>query len=200
MTPAPRIPRGRSPGGAVTVSGGRTIWRSRTRRIQKAAGAVPRSPESAAAGCVPTATEAPEAAAHPTSDVAKAADADGRLTQTATAETADRHAADSYGFSSIRSLPDSRDTDHRGSPRPRWHAFAPREPARRADGLHAMSTAGRSDFAADTSPRSIDDTTCRFRSGLRWYGLDSSISLHQAQSRSGQEFVTRDTASKLSGE
>ena len=43
----------------------------------------------------------------------------------------------------------------------------------------------------DTSPRSTDNTTCNFRSGL-WDGLDISISLHQTQPRPEQDSVTRD--------
>ena len=47
--------------------------------------------------------------------------------------------------------------------------------------------------AADTSPRSTDNTTCSFRSGVLFAGLDISISLHQTQPRPEQETLTRDT-------
>ena len=56
-----------------------------------------------------------------------------------------------------------------------------------------MSVGARAASATDNSPRSTDNTTCSFRSGLLWDGLDISISLHQTQPRPEQEFVTRDT-------
>ena len=59
-------------------------------------------------------------------------------------------------------------------------------------GQRVVTLADLDAYAADTSPRSTDNTTCSLRSGLPLDGL-AIISLHRTQPRPEQEILTRDS-------